>query len=255
MAGRRRVNGRFANRVGVASDEMLRYPDTMRRLLLLETSHQPGLVGLAEDNTLVARRTLQAGRHHARDLAPAVAAILAECAWSPRQLDAVACSRGPGSYTGLRVGLITAKTLAYVTGCALVAIDTFALIAERAPSVCERLDVLADAQKEAVYVQGFQRRDGWQPADELRIVDFATWQASRNAIAWATGPGLSRHQPAADVPLIPEDCWLPSLEALLTLASGRLLAKQSDDPFAVEPLYLRPSSAELQWRGRPSNPA
>ena len=76
---------------------------------------------------------LDESRRHARDLAPAVRDLLAEQGWPARSLEAVIVSRGPGSYTGLRVGIMSAKTLAYATGCALLAVDTFAVIARQAP--------------------------------------------------------------------------------------------------------------------------
>ena len=54
--------------------------------------------------------------------------------WQPRDVQAVIVSRGPGSYTGLRVGIISAKTFAYATGCDLLAVDTFAALALQAPA-------------------------------------------------------------------------------------------------------------------------
>ena len=226
---------------------------TPRRVLLLETSHQPGLVGLALAGGVIARRHLESGRHNARDLAPAIAALFGEQGWSARDLDAVAVGRGPGSYTGLRVGLMSAKTLAYVTGCPLVALDTFAVIAAQSPPECRRIDVIADAQKEAVYAQSFARADdNWQAVGELRVVEFADWLASRDGSAWVGGPGLVRYRErlSTDVSVAPADRWSPGLDALLALASRRLDAGQRDDVHTLEPLYLRASSAELQWRGR-----
>src|SRR5215210_1225790 len=103
------------------------------RLLILETSHQPGVVALAENDGVRAERCLDEARRHARDLAPAIAALLAAQGWRARELDGVVVSRGPGSYTGLRVGVMSAKTLAYATGCRLLAVDTFAALAVQAP--------------------------------------------------------------------------------------------------------------------------
>ena len=226
---------------------------TPRRLLLIETSHQPGLVGLALGDRVVAHRHLESGRHNARDLAPAIAALLAEQGWSPRDLSGVAVGRGPGSYTGLRVGLMSAKTMAYVVGCPLVAIDSFAVIADQSPAACRRIDIISDAQKEAVYVQGFVR-DGehWKASDELRVVGFADWLAGRVPDAWVGGPGVVRYRDRlpADVPLAAPECWSPGLGSLLALAVRRLDAGERDDAFGLEPLYLRASSAELQWRDR-----
>src|SRR5262245_34096399 len=115
------------------------------RLLILETSGRTGHVALAQGEAFLGLRSLDEARRHARDLVPAVAGLLAEQGWQPRDLDAVVISRGPGSYTGLRVGIMSAKTLAYATGCALVAIDTFAAIAHQAPAEVQNLDVIADA--------------------------------------------------------------------------------------------------------------
>ena len=222
-------------------------------MLLLETSHQPGLVGLALGDRLVARRQLESGRHNARDITPTIAALLGEQGWNAHDLDAVAVGRGPGSYTGLRVGIVSAKTLAYVTGCRLVAVDTFAIIAVRTPPGCPRIDIIADAQKDAIYLQGFERDgEGWRPTSELRIVEFGDWLSRRDPAIWVGGPGLTRYREClpADVLVSPVECWSPGLESLSSLASGRLDAGERDDVFALEPLYLRASSAELQWRDR-----
>ena len=210
--------------------------------------------------------------------------LLAEQGWKARDLDGVIVSRGPGSYTGLRVGVMSAKTLAYATGCALLAVDTFAAIALQAGSVAPKIDVIADAQQEKIYVQQFSIRagsvsDGQQPAipsprtvadasgsdngtvadasgsdngtvadasgSELRIVAFDEWKSNLTADVRISGPGLeifSARLPAEQLAAAAD--WLPRPESLLQLALERFRAGQRDDPFAVEPLYLRPSSAE-----------
>src|SRR5262245_25336168 len=140
------------------------------RFLILETSDRMGQVWLARGDRLLRGRRLDEARRHARDLAPAVAELLAGEGWRPRDLDAVVVGRGPGSYTGLRVGVMSAKALAYATGCALVAVDTFTAIALQAPDEADRLDVLADAQQDNVYVQAFARPGPgapMRPAGEL----------------------------------------------------------------------------------------
>lgn len=221
------------------------------RLLLLETSAQPGHVGLADGPRLLARRTLESGRHQARDLAPAIAELLHDQGWVPRDLAAVVVSRGPGSYTGLRVGIMSAKTLAYATGCRLLAIDTFAVIAARMPAECERVTILADAQKESIYLQTFARQHaGWEAQTELSIRPVADWLAERDTLDWVSGPGLLRYagQLAAEIRVTPQEYWLPGLDGLLELGGQRFQAGQRDDLFALEPLYLRASSAELQWQ-------
>jgi tRNA threonylcarbamoyladenosine biosynthesis protein TsaB len=219
------------------------------RLLLLETSGRSGFVGLAEGAELRGLRRLDETRRHTRDLAPATAELLAAQGWKPRDLSGVIVSRGPGSYTGLRVGIMSAKTLAYAVGCTLVGVETFAVIADQAPAEVNRVDVLADAQQDKVYVQPFGRTaSGWRPLNALAVKPFAEWLTGRSAEAWASGPGLHRlaAQLPAGVPVIEAASWDPQPESLLRLGLARHTAGERDDPFALEPLYLRPSAAEEQ---------
>jgi len=217
------------------------------RLLLVETSGRVGQVALAQGAELRGVRHLDEARRHARDLAPAVADLLASQNWRPRDLNAVLVSRGPGSYTGLRVGIMSAKALAYATGCALVAIDTFAAIALQSPADAAAVDVLADAQQDKLYVQHFKRTEEgvWAAACALAIVPAAEWLARREPAAWVSGSGVAvvenRLPSRGVVELANRD---PRPESLLRLGLARYRAGQLDDIWALEPLYARPSSAE-----------
>jgi tRNA threonylcarbamoyladenosine biosynthesis protein TsaB len=222
------------------------------RLLLLETSGRSGQVALAEGESVLSTRRLDESRNHARDLAPAVADLLTSAGWKPRDVSAVVVSRGPGSYTGLRVGVMSAKAFAYAAGCALLAIDTFPVIARQAPDDTDPLDVIADAQQQKVYLQRFERG---APVSPLVIRPVADWVADAPA-PWVSGPGLRLHHSGlpASVRAVDESLREPQVECLLSLALKRWRAGERDDPFAVEPLYLRPSSAEEQWQARPAPP-
>jgi tRNA threonylcarbamoyladenosine biosynthesis protein TsaB len=225
------------------------------RLLILETSGRVGAVAVAEGAVLRDVRRLDEARRHARDLAPTVAELLAAQHWRPRDLHAVIVSRGPGSYTGLRVGIMSAKTLAYATGCVLLAVDTFHAIAVQAPPDALTLDVLADAQQDKVYVQHFASPESaapFAPAGPLHIQPFAEWLEQRQPSAWVTGPGLrvaGRRLPDG-VPVVGAEHWEPQAESLLKLGLERYRRGERDDVWSAEPLYLRPSAAEEQWRGR-----
>jgi tRNA threonylcarbamoyladenosine biosynthesis protein TsaB len=207
--------------------------------LLLETSSRTPLAALADGEVVVASRRLEEGRRNARDLVPAVAELLRERGLAVRDLGGILVGLGPGSYTGLRVGVMTAKTLAYAVGCPLVGVPTFHVLARQAGGGL--VDVLADAQKDAVYHQSF--RDG-EALMGLTIVRVDDWLARRDPGAVATGPGLAKVR--ADVPRRPESDWQPRPEAVLHVG----LSLPPADPFALVPIYLRPSAAEQQWDAR-----
>ena len=225
----------------------------MPLLLVLETSGRVGAVALARGPDVLCAQHLDETRRHARDLAPVTAALLRERGLSPRDLSGVVVGLGPGSYTGLRVGLMSAKALSYATGCALIGVSTFAAIARQAPAGISQLDVLADAQQDKVYVQSFNRQaEQWLVASPLAIVPFASWSASRRSDAWLTGPGLHRwrsHICEADR-ITAEQTWDPQPVNLLAIGLDRFRAGERDDVYSLEPLYLRPSSAEEQWARR-----
>lgn len=228
-------------------------PSAVPRLLIVETSGRVGHAALALGDALCGVRRLDEARRHARDLAPALASLLAEQSRRPRDVQAIIVSRGPGSYTGLRVGLMSAKTFAYATGCVLLGVDTFATVALQAPKECKCVDVLADAQQDKIYVQSFvQAGEEWQAASALAIRSVEQWLQTRQTSAWATGPGLHkwRERLPAEVPLVDASFWEPRPESLLQIGLRRYRAGERDDPWTLEPLYLRPSSAEEQWAAR-----
>jgi tRNA threonylcarbamoyladenosine biosynthesis protein TsaB len=164
----------------------------------------------------------------------------------------VIVSRGPGSYTGLRVGIMSAKTLAYAAGCALIAVDTFAVLAGQAPAEAEKLDVLADAQQDKLYVQSFARESAerWRAVSELSIMPAPDWLARRDVEAWVSGPGV-----ALVAQRLPEETRVveppqrdPGLASLLRLGLERYQSGRRDDLWTLEPLYARLSSAEEKLR-------
>jgi tRNA threonylcarbamoyladenosine biosynthesis protein TsaB len=222
------------------------------RLLIVETSGRVGQVAVAEGAHLRGSRRLDEARRHARDLAPAVAELLAGQHWQPRDLHAVLVSRGPGSYTGLRVGIMSAKVLAYATSCALLAIDTFAAIALQSPAEADAVDVLADAQQDKVYLQRFHRiKTGlWTAASALTIVPASEWLAGHEPAVWVSGPALSvvENRLPAQSRVVDSANRDPRPESLLHLGLARYLAGQRDDVWSLEPLYARPSSAEEKAR-------
>ena len=223
------------------------------KILIFETSGKFGQVALARGVTILGSRRLEEARRHARDLAPAVAGLLVEATWKPQDLDAVVVSRGPGSYTGLRVGIMSAKTLAFATGCALIAPDTFAAIAQQAPAEAVTLDVLADAQQDNVYVQRFARTEtgsAWDAVSPLRIQRISDWLTQSAAPAWITGPGvrvLGERRPTGTCST-PAESWDPQPQSLLDIGLTQFLAGKRDDLWTLEPLYLRPSAAEEKWQ-------
>jgi tRNA threonylcarbamoyladenosine biosynthesis protein TsaB len=223
------------------------------RFLILETSGRVGQVALAQGDQVLGVRRLDEARRHARDLAPAVSELLKEQGWNPRDVGGVVVDLGPGSYTGLRVGIMSAMAFAYATGGPVFGVGAFPAIALQVPEEVRRADVIADAQQGKVYVQRFMRQAAtplWIAESELRIEVAARWLEGLPADVCVTGPGLSvyRGRLRPEVSRVDAVAWEPRPQSLLQLALPRFHRSESDDLWRLEPLYGRPSSAEEKWQ-------
>jgi tRNA threonylcarbamoyladenosine biosynthesis protein TsaB len=222
------------------------------KLLLIDTSGSVGRLGLGNATQLLAEASLDRGQRHARDLMPQCQMLFAQQRWMPGEVDTIAVSIGPGSYTGLRVGVMTAKTLAYALGKPLLAIPTFTIIARHCYDMepdLGALQVIGDGQQDRVYVQQFTSINEASP---LTIEAGESWRAALKAGDTISGPGLVPQQARLPphVRIVPEDRWHPALEAMRRIAVEQYQANVFVEPFTLEPLYLRVSSAEEQWAAR-----
>src|SRR5690606_16862220 len=124
----------------------------------IETSGHQGSVALWRDGALLGERDLsREGQRHARSLVPELRQLLIDHSLAPRDVQTLAVSIGPGSCTGLRVGVVCAKTWAYATGARLIAVDTLLAVAQQAGEAAQRLQVTSDAQRNEVFVGRFER--------------------------------------------------------------------------------------------------
>jgi tRNA threonylcarbamoyladenosine biosynthesis protein TsaB len=210
--------------------------------LLVETSGRTGQLGLARGDQLLAERSLDATRRHNRDLAPTVAELLQAFECRPTDLNAIVVSLGPGSFTGLRVGLMSAMALAWAVDAAIIPVPTFEAIIETLPSAFTQVDVVADALQGMLYVQGFARAsdEPWHAVDALRIVEGKSWQAERPTDRPIYGPGAE---------LVNGVAPHPTLRGLFQ-ASFRHPELRGTAFLSLEPLYLRGSSAEEKAAAR-----
>jgi tRNA threonylcarbamoyladenosine biosynthesis protein TsaB len=220
----------------------------------VETSGLAGLVALRRDGVLLEERELEhTRRRHAQTLILELQTLLRNHGVSPTDVDIVGVSHGPGSFTGLRVGIVVTKTFAFATNCRLVAVDTFAAIAEAAGESVTSLSVVSDAQRQQLFVGEYVRNNAsqlFERSSDISIADADTWCESlgaRVASGFAiAGPVLSRLQELlpTEVLQLPEPDWQPRAAAVAAIADRLAAVGQFADPFDLEPFYLRKSSAE-----------
>lgn len=215
----------------------------------IETSGWSGSVALVEGTQVVARRVLDpSGRRHARTLAPEIQSLLDEAGRNAADLDVVAVSIGPGSFTGLRVGVVCAKTLAWAAQSKVVAVDTYQAIATQCPEDVRVVDVVGDGQRGDLYVGRYRQteRGDWARDGDIEIRPADEWLSQLTPDGVVTGPGLERRlaQAGARCRALPQEDWAPRAETIALLGQQRAIVGRTDDLWTLEPFYLRRSAAE-----------
>lgn len=225
------------------------------RILGLETSGYSGSVALVDDETLVAQVVLPERQRTAQGLAPAIVQALNSAGWRPRDIELVAVTTGPGSFTGLRVGVMSAKTFAYAVDAQVLGVDTLDVVAHQATVLRPRLSAILDAQRNQLFEATFRRsiNGSWQRLTATRIIDEATWLAElsdqSSSTDWAvTGAAVSKLSDRLPASLLSVDVGdrQPLAASVCAVAQHDYRQGRRDDLWQLTPQYYRPSAAEEQ---------
>src|SRR5688572_11693336 len=134
------------------------------RIIAIETSGRHGslaiLSGDADDAQLQCEAGLGGEHRTAQSLAPALSDLLAEVNWPPATIGMVAVAVGPGSFTGLRIGVTTAKAFAYAVGAEIIGVNTLDVLASQTGQSPSPLWAIMDAQRQELFVAKFETSGG-----------------------------------------------------------------------------------------------
>ena len=224
------------------------------RILAVETSTLAGSVALLDDGRVAGQILLDIALTHSERLMAMVDGLLRDCGWKAEQLDALAVSIGPGSFTGLRVGIATVKGLALALALPVASVPTLDALASNVPFADAPVCPLLDARKGEVYLAVYR----WNDDRPERVSDYLAL-SPRQAAERLTAPvivlgdGVAACLPflshlGAGLRIAPSTHALPSAAVVGRIGHAQLVAGQSVAADALVPLYLRPSEAELGAR-------
>lgn len=224
-------------------------------LLVLDTSTPQAAVAITRADGAWFAATPDPAARHGRGLVPSIHEALRAAGLVLADLDGIAVGLGPGSFTGLRVGLMAAKTFGYVLEVPLVGLDSLEVIAQNAPAEAPAVSVAADAQRGELFTADFQRTVEGGPL--TRVTETQRERADRWAGRLAPGTTvLGPALPRLVEGLVPDHLLrvdatshLPSPAGLVALARAVWAAGRRDDLWSLEPLYLRRSAAEEKRDG------
>ncbi|PSQ95580.1 MAG: tRNA (adenosine(37)-N6)-threonylcarbamoyltransferase complex dimerization subunit type 1 TsaB [Bacteroidetes bacterium SW_9_63_38] len=220
-------------------------------LLALETATTTCGTALLREGRVLVETHLHRPRVHSERLTPLIEDVLRQADVAASALDAVAVSMGPGSYTGLRIGVSTAKGWALSTGADLVGVPTLEAYAAQCRPMTEPGDVVAallDARRDEVYAGAFRRTaDGLvehAPTKALTVDALADWIGTVEGRLWLVGDGGEKSRAALDDTgtnrrLLTPDIMTPSAAWVGRCGHRRLVEEGGSDVASVEPLYVK----------------
>jgi len=194
------------------------------------------------------------GLKHAETLIPLIQGLMNEADLLPSELDLVVCSQGPGSFTGLRIGLSTAKGIAEGAKCPLVSLPTLGIMAEPFHFLNGIVLPVIDAKKQRFYAQLFSSGEAMTDPLDIDPIDLID-QFPKDKKIYIVGPGAYAYRDKINDRIKEFDlCFInpndTSLgEAMIHLGVKKLKSSGPDEPESG-PIYLRPSEAELGAKKR-----
>jgi tRNA threonylcarbamoyladenosine biosynthesis protein TsaB len=222
------------------------------RILAIETVDRSGSVAVLDDGQVKAAADLDPSMRSAQSLAPAIDELCKTAEWQPREIHLVAVAIGPGSFTGLRVGVTTAKLFAYAAGAAVIGVNTLEAIAWQVPRISGELWAVMNAEREQFVAALFIRdaaTDRWKMMGEPRLMDMADWVQRVSPGQSVSGPGLEKLRgplPAGMI-VVEQNLWPPKAVAVGQIGWRDFQAGKRDDIFALLPQYYRRSAAEEKF--------
>ncbi len=218
------------------------------RLLAIETSTLAGGAALLEGERVVAEYALDVRVTHSERVMAVVDQLMRDARWRAEDLEGLAVAVGPGSFTGLRIGLSTVKGLAWALAIPVAAVPTLDAMAAALPFAAWPVAPVIDARKGEVYTSLYR----WTGAAMRREWEYLALAPEALAhrlveptILVGDGAAGIRSAHARRASAVPR---VPSAAAVGQLGVDRLRRGESVTPSALAPIYLRPSEAELKRR-------
>jgi len=234
------------------------FSDTVMKVLGIDTSTPCGSVGLVSDSEVISEYLLNTPVTHSERILSAIHFVVKEAGCAMESLDGLAISLGPGSFTGLRIGVSTVKGLAFALGKPVVGVPTLDGLAAQVSPTPYLICPILDARKKEVYTAFYRYNQ------ENVLVRLSEYQAARpevltkqvkeKTIFVGNGAGVyadilrTAASPFALFPPTPLHLLHGSMVAKLGL--DLLLKKDVLDPATFSPIYVRPSEAEIKWQGQ-----
>ena len=211
------------------------------KVLAFDTSSKALSLAILEDKQLLAETMINIKKNHSITLMPAIDFLMASLDWTPKDLDRIVVAEGPGSYTGLRIAIATAKTLAHTLNIELVGMSSLLALV---PSQKEGLLVpLMDARRNNVYAGFYENAKPVMPEAHLSFAEVLEKVTDAEQVTFVGEVGAFVEQIQEQLPQASYQETLPNAANLALWAWD----KKADSLHDFVPNYLKRVEAEENW--------
>jgi tRNA threonylcarbamoyladenosine biosynthesis protein TsaB len=217
----------------------------MALILSIESSGDLGSVAIHQSGKLIREIELEESRQHASNLAPAIESLIQQAKIELQNIDAVAVSKGPGSYTGLRIGASLAKGISYALSKKIIGVDTLDVIAYNAKKYALKDDLLCpmiDARRMEVYCKLLDNDFNEQFPTTAVIVEgllFADFLKQKRVLFFGNGVEKCKKYLNNHTNVLFAENIMQDANALGQLAYKKFINNQFEDVSGFEPFYLK----------------
>ena len=225
----------------------------MNRALAIETSGRVGSVAIVEDGRVLVEDQFPHGLKHAAEIIPRIDRLCRVRGWKPGELRELYVSAGPGSFTGLRIGVTLAKTLAFATGARIVGVPSVRVLAHNAPAEARNLIIVLDAKRDQIFTARLRRNEAgnWQEDEPAHLDDLRSMLSRSPRPVHLLGEGIPYHQKfileEPGIVVTPDELWRARAEAVAREGMRMALDGQFTDADRFVPIYIRRPEAEEKW--------
>ncbi|WP_295675585.1 tRNA (adenosine(37)-N6)-threonylcarbamoyltransferase complex dimerization subunit type 1 TsaB [uncultured Intestinibacter sp.] len=226
------------------------------KILGIDTSSMAASVAVIEDNKLICEYTINTKKTHSQKLMPMIENMLGLSDLNVREIDAIAVCEGPGSFTGLRIGMATAKAIAHVNDIPVIGVNSLEALAANMNLCDKKICSILDAQRNQVYTGRYQyegtklveiKEIGIQQIDEL-LEELAQSGEQWILVGEAVYKYEDKIREISNIEIPAASNNVTKAGSLCSVAKVKFdEGKDIFDCYTVNPLYIRKSQAEEQY--------
>ena len=228
--------------------------------IAVDTSGRAGSVAIGQGREILAEKQFTDMMRHAAEVLPVISELLKEYNAGAGDIHEVYVTRGPGSFTGLRIGISMAKMMALAADVRIASVSSLAVTAENAFDyiASENLDIqrvaaIIDAKRRQFFVAVYEFENGaWTRIlqDSMMKAEELLEKYADGPQMWVLGEGLKYYKTKFEdggLKIFPENIWNATASNVYKLCYKKALEGDFDDPETLLPSYLRLAEAEENW--------